>query len=166
MALSPHLNTNVPTRATFELSVSDGLNEATGRLHLQVNLVTETMLANSIQLRMAFDQVRSGESMQTLFSRLQEAFAALFHCHRESIVIFDFQSSSAEPATGFDIGTLNVSLAVRVAPETDGGEQFLMPDLLRERLYLGKQLFTQITGLQVSTGISNELHEKELKNEN
>lgn len=155
LSLSPHLNTNVPTRATFELSVSDGQNEATGRLHLQVNLVTKVMLTNSIQLRLAMDAARI-DSMQTLFNRIQEALASLLHCTRDSIVIFDMQMSSERPEVFADPhpasfgGYLNVSLAVRATPESnDAEDQYLLTDLLRERLYLGRSLFAQITGMQV-----------------
>ena len=50
--LSPSLNTNVPTRALFEISVSDGLNEASALCQLSVNLVTESMLFNSVTIRL------------------------------------------------------------------------------------------------------------------
>lgn len=152
IALSPHLNTNVPTRATFELSVSDGQNEANARLHLQVNLVTETMLANSVQLRLAFEGTRL-ESMQTLFNRLQDAFSALLHCSREAVVIFNMQTSLERPNLTIDTsysGFMNVSLAVRASSQTDIEEQYILADLLRERLYLGRTTFAQITGLHVS----------------
>jgi cadherin EGF LAG seven-pass G-type receptor 1 len=152
LSLSPHLNTNVPTRATFELSVTDGQNEATGRLHLQVNLVTELMLANSVQLRLALDSNRL-DSLQTLFNRVQEALASLLHANRESVVVFDMQTSAERPEVTYEssgLGAyLNVSLAVRSTPESDAEEQYLLPDLLRERLYLGRSLFTQMAGMQV-----------------
>ncbi|KAH9644921.1 hypothetical protein HF086_014409 [Spodoptera exigua] len=48
MTLSPQLNTNVPKLATMEISVTDGVNEVKAMMQLQVRLITEQMLFNSI----------------------------------------------------------------------------------------------------------------------
>ncbi|VEN47080.1 unnamed protein product, partial [Callosobruchus maculatus] len=51
LTLSPQLNTNVPRQASMEISVSDGVNEAKAVMQLQVRLVTDEMLFNSITVR-------------------------------------------------------------------------------------------------------------------
>lgn len=136
LSLSPYLNSNVPTRAQFDLSVTDGLNEASGRLFLVVNLVSDVMLANSVQMRMS---AITAETLQIRYSRLVEAASALFHCSKESVVIFDLRPESEQ---------LNVTLAVRTG--ADDMDQYIPSNVLRERLYLGRSLFQQITGMSVS----------------
>lgn len=89
--LSPSLNTNVPTRAVFEVSVFDGINEATAQCQLVVNLVTEAMLFNSVTIRM--ERITQREFLSSLFDRFVEGLASIIPAPKESIVIFNVQVS-------------------------------------------------------------------------
>ena len=87
--LSPSLNTNVPMRALFAVSVTDGINEATATCHLVVNLVTESMLFNSVTLRL--NKISQKAFLSSLFDRFTEGLAAIIPCPKENIVIFNIQ---------------------------------------------------------------------------
>jgi cadherin EGF LAG seven-pass G-type receptor 1 len=87
--LSPSLNTNVPMRALFEVSVSDGVNEASATCHLIVNLVTESMLFNSVTIRL--NRITQQAFLSAIFDRFLEGLAAIIPCSKENIVIFNIQ---------------------------------------------------------------------------
>ena len=87
--LSPSLNTNVPMRALFAVSVSDGINEASATCHLVVNLVTEAMLFNSVTLRL--NRISQKTFLSSLFDRFTEGLSAIIPCPKENIVVFNIQ---------------------------------------------------------------------------
>jgi cadherin EGF LAG seven-pass G-type receptor 1 len=87
--LSPSLNTNVPMRALFGVSVSDGINEATATCHLVVNLVTEAMLFNSVTIRL--NKISQKTFLSSLFDRFLEGLSAIIPSPKENVVIFNTQ---------------------------------------------------------------------------
>jgi cadherin EGF LAG seven-pass G-type receptor 1 len=87
--LSPSLNTNVPMKALFEVSVSDGVNEASATCHLIVNLVTESMLFNSVTIRL--NRITQQAFLSAIFDRFLEGLAAIIPSSKENIVIFNIQ---------------------------------------------------------------------------
>lgn len=87
--LSPSLNTNVPTRALFEVTVFDGINEATAQCQLVVNLVTEAMLFNSVTVRL--NRITQRAFLSSLFDRFLQGLAAIIPAPKESIVVFNIQ---------------------------------------------------------------------------
>lgn len=89
LRLSPSLNTNVPTRALLEVGVSDGLNEALARCMLSVNLVTETMLANSVTLRVR--GVGKRQFLSSLYDRFLDGLSSVIPCPRDNVIIFNIQ---------------------------------------------------------------------------
>lgn len=89
LRLSPSLNTNVPTRALLEVSVSDGINEAVARCFLSVNLVTESMLFNSVTLRL--NNVGRSHFLSSLYERFLDGLSSVVPCPKENIIIFNIQ---------------------------------------------------------------------------
>lgn len=87
--LSPSLNTNVPTRGVFQVSVFDGINEAASQCQLVVNLVTEAMLFNSVTIRL--NRITQKAFLSSLFDRFLEGLAAIIPVSKEGIVIFNIQ---------------------------------------------------------------------------
>ncbi|RWS32013.1 hypothetical protein B4U80_09028, partial [Leptotrombidium deliense] len=139
--LSPSLNTNVPTRAVFEVSVSDGINEATAQCKLIVNLVTEAMLFNSVTVRL--NDISQSSFLSSLFDLFLEGLSAIIPCHKENIIIFNVQDD-------IDVSTqiLNISFSARL-PDSRDLESFYSPQYLQERIYLSRPMLTKLTGLQV-----------------
>ncbi|RWS15474.1 hypothetical protein B4U79_12965 [Dinothrombium tinctorium] len=139
--LSPSLNTNVPTRAVFEVSVSDGINEATAQCRLIVNLVTEAMLFNSVTVRL--NDISQNAFLSSLFDLFLEGLSAIIPCHKENIVIFNVQDD-----VDVESKILNISFSARLADSRDL-ESFYSPQYLQERIYLNRPLLTKLTGLEV-----------------
>ncbi|XP_069162090.1 protocadherin-like wing polarity protein stan isoform X3 [Procambarus clarkii] len=138
--LSPSLNTNVPILATMEVSVSDGLNEVTAEMSLQVRLVTEAMLFNSVTVRMA--EMTQEAFLSPLLSYFIDGLAAIIPCPRENIFIFNIQDD-----TDVEARILNVSFSAK-RPDIPG-EEFYPPQYLRERVYLHRADLVKLSTVQV-----------------
>jgi len=116
--LSPYLNTNVPTKAQFEIAVTDGLNEASAMLNLVVNLVTEKMLQNSITLRLS--SINVNDFLSSIYNRFLDSISSIIQCNRDNVVIFNIQED-------LDTSNLNVSLSIRLDNDID---MFYSPNIL------------------------------------
>ncbi|CAG2102625.1 unnamed protein product [Medioppia subpectinata] len=141
--LSPSLNTNVPMRALFSVSVSDGINEATATCHLVVNLVTEAMLFNSVTIRL--NKISQKTFLSSLFDRFLDGLAAIIPSPKENIVIFNTQDDLED-----DSLILNISFSARL-PDNRDSESYYSPQYLQERVYLSRALLTKLTGLEVQS---------------
>lgn len=137
ITLSPYLNTNVPTKAQFEISVSDGLNEASALMNLVVNLVTEKMLQNSITIRLS--SISVNDFLHSVYNRFLDSLSSIIQCNRDNIVIFNIQED-------LDTMNLNVSLSIRLDNDID---MFFSPNILKERIYLNKQLLRDLIDLKI-----------------
>ncbi|XP_064085068.1 protocadherin-like wing polarity protein stan isoform X1 [Macrobrachium nipponense] len=140
ITLSPSLNTNVPIHATMEISVSDGLNEVTAEMNLQVRLVTEAMLFNSVTVRIA--DMTQEAFLSPLLSYFVDGLAAIIPCPRENIFIFNIQDD-----TDVQARILNVSFSAK-RPDVHG-EEFYQPQYLRERVYLHRSNLAKLATVQV-----------------
>ena len=89
LRLSPSLNTNVPTRALLEVAVTDGINEALARCFLSVNLVTESMLFHSVNIRL--NRITKQQFLSSLYERFLDGLASVIPCPKENIIIFNIQ---------------------------------------------------------------------------
>ena len=138
LTLSPYLNTNVPTKAQFEISVSDGLNEASALMNLVVNLVTEKMLQNSITIRLS--SISVNDFLYSVYNRFLDSLSSIIQCNRDNIVVFNIQED-------LDTMNLNVSLSIRLDNDID---MFYSPNILKERIYLNKHLLSDLIDLKVS----------------
>lgn len=152
--LSPWLNSNVPMRAVVVVAVSDGLNEAVAQLVLTVNLVTETMLQNSIILRL------DGLSREEFLTKKYDAFLtniarilgtnSLHPYGTSNIVVFDVEESLQEisqheiityrPYHGSSIVNSTLSVNVSFSARADGNdvEAYLSSQYIEERIYLNR----------------------------
>ncbi|XP_054168820.1 protocadherin-like wing polarity protein stan [Oppia nitens] len=139
--LSPSLNTNVPMRAIFSVSVTDGINEAAATCHLLVNLVTEAMLFNSVTIRL--NKMTQKMFLSSMFDRFIEGLAAIVPCPKENIIVFNIQDDIE-----IESEILNVSFSARLIDSRDS-ESFYSPQYLQERVYLSRPLLTKLIGLEV-----------------
>ncbi|XP_045101942.1 protocadherin-like wing polarity protein stan isoform X7 [Portunus trituberculatus] len=140
ITLSPSLNTNVPIHATMEVSVSDGLNEVTAEMSLQVRLVTEAMLFNSVTVRL--EDMTQEAFLSPLLSYFVDGLAAIIPCPRENIYIFNIQDD-----TDVESRILNVSFSAK-RPDVPG-EEFYQPQFLRERVYLHRAALAKLATVTV-----------------
>lgn len=131
------MNTNVPTKAQFEIAVTDGLNEASALLNLIVNLVTEKMLQNSVTLRLS--SISQNDFLLSLYNKFLDALTAIIQCNRDNIVVFNIQED-------LDTLNLNVSLSIRLDNDID---MFYSPNILKERIYLNKYLLSDLLDLKI-----------------
>uniref|UniRef100_T1K1W7 Uncharacterized protein n=1 Tax=Tetranychus urticae TaxID=32264 RepID=T1K1W7_TETUR len=139
--LSASLNTNVPTRARFEISVSDGLNEASALCQLTVNLVTESMLFNSVTIRL--NNVKPVTFLSSLYDRFLDGLSAIVPAPKENIVIFSLQEEKITKGQ-----VLSISFSARI-PDSSDLDAFYPSQYLQERIYLNRPFLTMITGLEV-----------------
>ena len=153
--LSPSLNTNVPTRALFEVLVSDGINESTAQASLIINLVTETMLLNSVTLRL--NRISQKDFLSSLYDRFLDGLSAVIPAPKENIIIFDIQDEDVyQPEDLVDLANeklsvqkvLNVSFSVRMTGDRNI-DSFFTPQYIQERIYLSRAILTRGTGLEI-----------------
>ncbi|XP_037087761.1 LOW QUALITY PROTEIN: protocadherin-like wing polarity protein stan, partial [Pollicipes pollicipes] len=140
ITLSPSLNTNVPITAAMEVSVTDGLNEVSAELELQVRLVTDDMLFNSVTLRLGEMTSQAFLSPQ-IFSLFKDGLSAVLSVHKEQIVVFNVQDD-----TEVKERILNVSFS---ALASDGGGGFISQQHIQERVYLNRAVLAKLAAVQV-----------------
>uniref|UniRef100_A0A672MRU0 Cadherin, EGF LAG seven-pass G-type receptor 2 n=1 Tax=Sinocyclocheilus grahami TaxID=75366 RepID=A0A672MRU0_SINGR len=155
--LSRALDSNRPLEASMKISVSDGVHSVSAQCLLQVTIITDEMLSNSITLRLA--DTSQGRFLSLLLAQFLEGVARVLSASREDVVVFNIQDD-----TDVNASILNVSLSVAVPGEgsrghgvsparlgrSSGGEvEFFGSEELQERLYLNRSLLAQISSQEV-----------------
>lgn len=146
------LNSNVPMKAVIVVAVSDGLNEAVAHLVLTVNLITETMLQNSIVLRL--DGLGREEFLTKKYDIFLNNMARILGSNSpygtNNIVVFDVEESLQElaPHDGLTIqtyhgsslinSTLSVNVSFSARAEGTDVESYLTSQYIEERIYLNR----------------------------
>ncbi|XP_017787025.1 PREDICTED: protocadherin-like wing polarity protein stan isoform X1 [Nicrophorus vespilloides] len=140
LQLSPQLNTNVPKVATMEVSVTDGVNDVKAIMQLSVKLITESMLYNSITVRL--NQMTKEAFLSPLLTYFIDGLAAILPCPKENIFIFSIQDD-------IDVNSkiLNVSFSVK-RPDVPK-EEYYTQQFLKERVYLKRSILAAISTVQV-----------------
>ncbi|XP_067361274.1 cadherin EGF LAG seven-pass G-type receptor 2 isoform X3 [Channa argus] len=161
--LSQALDNNRPLEASMRISVSDGVHSVSAQCLLQVTIITDEMLSNSITLRLA--NTSQEHFLSLLLAQFLDGVARVLSAAREDVVIFNIQDD-----TDVSARILNVSLSVAVPVlgeghlrpgglghgvdragrvlESGGGE-FFGSEELQERLYLNRSLLAQISSQEV-----------------
>ncbi|KAG7477588.1 hypothetical protein MATL_G00071480 [Megalops atlanticus] len=147
--LSSALDNNRPLEATMRISVSDGVHSVSAQCLLQVTIITDEMLSNSITLRLA--NTSQERFLSLLLAQFLEGVANVLSAAREDIVIFNIQDD-----TDVSASILNVSLSVAAAGQRGGGgggggsgAEFFGSEELQERLYLNRSLLAHISSQRV-----------------
>uniref|UniRef100_A0A8C2IY92 Cadherin, EGF LAG seven-pass G-type receptor 2 n=1 Tax=Cyprinus carpio TaxID=7962 RepID=A0A8C2IY92_CYPCA len=143
--LSRALDNNRPLEASMKISVSDGVHSVSAQCLLQVTIITDEMLSNSITLRLA--DMSQERFLSLLLAQFLEGVASVLSASREDVVVFNIQDD-----TDVSAGILNVSLSVAAPGHgvSGGGQvEFLGSEELRERLYLNRSLLAQISSQEV-----------------
>uniref|UniRef100_A0A3Q2DJZ9 Cadherin EGF LAG seven-pass G-type receptor 2 n=1 Tax=Cyprinodon variegatus TaxID=28743 RepID=A0A3Q2DJZ9_CYPVA len=139
--LSPALDNNRPLEASMRISVSDGIHSVSAQCLLQVTIITDEMLSNSITLRLA--NTSQEHFLSLLLSQFLDGVARVLSAAPEDVVIFNIQDD-----TDVSARILNVSLSVAVPVGVESGE-FFGSEELQERLYLNRSLLAQISSQEV-----------------
>ncbi|XP_061544471.1 cadherin EGF LAG seven-pass G-type receptor 2 [Phycodurus eques] len=157
--LSQALDNNRPLEASMRISVSDGVHSVSAQCLLQVTVITDEMLSNSITLRLA--NTSQEHFLSLLLTQFLDGVARVLSAAPEDVVIFNIQDD-----TDVSARVLNVSLSVAVpgdAPQRppglredgarrgaeSGGAEFFGSEELQERLYLNRSLLAQISSQEV-----------------
>uniref|UniRef100_A0A8C8D1Z3 Cadherin EGF LAG seven-pass G-type receptor 2 n=1 Tax=Oncorhynchus tshawytscha TaxID=74940 RepID=A0A8C8D1Z3_ONCTS len=144
--LSQALDNNRPLEASMRISVSDGIHSVSAQCLLQVTIITDEMLSNSITLRLA--NTSQEHFLSLLLAQFLEGVARVLSADREDVVVFNIQDD-----TDVSARILNVSLSVAVvgrgASGASGGAEFFGSEELQERLYLNRSLLAHISSQQV-----------------
>ncbi|XP_054640393.1 cadherin EGF LAG seven-pass G-type receptor 2 isoform X5 [Dunckerocampus dactyliophorus] len=160
--LSQALDNNRPLEASMRISVSDGIHSVSAQCLLQVTIITDEMLSNSITLRLA--NTSQEHFLSLLLTQFLDGVARVLSAAPEDVVIFNIQDD-----TDVSARILNVSLSVAVpgdAPQRPpglgdpgedgarrgaegGGAEFFGSEELQERLYLNRSLLAQISSQEV-----------------
>uniref|UniRef100_A0A665TTY5 Cadherin EGF LAG seven-pass G-type receptor 2 n=1 Tax=Echeneis naucrates TaxID=173247 RepID=A0A665TTY5_ECHNA len=139
--LSKALDNNRPLEASMRISVSDGVHSVSAQCLLQVTIITDEMLSNSITLRLA--NTSQEHFLSLLLAQFLDGVARVLSAAPQDIVIFNIQDD-----TDVSARILNVSLSVAVPVFGEGGEYFGSEEL-QERLYLNRSLLAQISSQEV-----------------
>lgn len=148
---------------TFFLVFSDGVHSVSAQCLLQVTIITDEMLSNSITLRLA--NTSQEHFLSLLLAQFLDGVARVLSASPEDVVIFNIQDD-----TDVSARILNVSLSVAVpvlgegphrqgglgqggdrpgrGVESGGGE-FFGSEELQERLYLNRSLLAKISSQEV-----------------
>ncbi|KAM4587776.1 cadherin EGF LAG seven-pass G-type receptor 2 isoform 2-T2 [Odontesthes bonariensis] len=157
--LSQALDNNRPLEASMRISVSDGIHSVSAQCLLQVTIITDEMLSNSITLRLA--NTSQEHFLSLLLAQFLDGVARVLSAAPEDVVIFNIQDD-----TDVSARILNVSLSVAVpvfgeghqGPGGLGGDrpgrghetgEFFGSEELQERLYLNRSLLAQISSQEV-----------------
>uniref|UniRef100_A0A3P9A216 Cadherin EGF LAG seven-pass G-type receptor 2 n=1 Tax=Esox lucius TaxID=8010 RepID=A0A3P9A216_ESOLU len=143
--LSQALDNNRPLEASMRISVSDGIHTVSAQCLLQVTIITDEMLSNSITLRLA--NTSQEHFLSLLLAQFLEGVARVLSADREDVVVFNIQDD-----TDVSARILNVSLSVAVPTPGEGasgGAEFFGSEELQERLYLNRSLLARISSQQV-----------------
>jgi len=162
--LSPLLNSNVPLRTVIVVAVSDGLNEVVAQLVLTVNLITETMLQNSIVLRL--DGIGREEFLTKKYDLFINNMARILGSSSlygtNNIVVFDVEESLQEssphealtyrPYHGSSIinSTLSVNVSFSARADSNDVEAYLSSQYMEERIYLHRAHLMQALEVHIA----------------
>uniref|UniRef100_A0A3Q3JZ56 Cadherin EGF LAG seven-pass G-type receptor 2 n=1 Tax=Monopterus albus TaxID=43700 RepID=A0A3Q3JZ56_MONAL len=141
--LSQALDNNRPLEASMRISVSDGIHSVSAQCLLQVTIITDEMLSNSITLRLA--NTSQEHFLSLLLAQFLDGVARVLSAAPEDVVIFNIQDDTDVSA---HILNVSLSVAVPVGAESGGGE-FFASEELQERLYLNRSLLAQISSQEV-----------------
>ncbi|XP_031423976.1 cadherin EGF LAG seven-pass G-type receptor 2 isoform X2 [Clupea harengus] len=168
--LSRDLDNNRPLEASMRIAVSDGVHSVSAQCLLQVTIITDEMLSNSITLRLA--NTSQERFLSLLLAQFLDGVARVLSASREDVVVFNVQDD-----TDVSASILNVSLSVAVPGDGGGGGsgggrggggsgvgsrrgpgvtgrgghavEFLGSEELQERLYLNRSLLARISSQEV-----------------
>uniref|UniRef100_A0A8B9LBB1 Cadherin, EGF LAG seven-pass G-type receptor 2 n=1 Tax=Astyanax mexicanus TaxID=7994 RepID=A0A8B9LBB1_ASTMX len=140
--LSRALDNNRPLEASMRIAVSDGVHSVSAQCLLQVTIITDEMLSNSITLRLA--NTSQELFLSVLLAQFLEGVARVLSASREDVVVFNIQDD-----TDVNAGILNVSLSVALPAGGSRGVEFFGSEELQERLYLNRSLLARISSQQV-----------------
>ncbi|XP_060765947.1 cadherin EGF LAG seven-pass G-type receptor 2 isoform X2 [Neoarius graeffei] len=149
--LSQDLDNNRPLEASMRIAVSDGVHSVSAQCLLQVTIITDEMLSNSITLRLA--NTSQERFLSVLLSEFLEGVAHVLSTNRDDVIIFNVQDD-----TDVSAAILNVSLSVfrmgngvrgRASRLVPVGAEFIGSEELQERLYLNRSLLAHISSQQV-----------------
>ncbi|XP_060087564.1 cadherin EGF LAG seven-pass G-type receptor 2 isoform X2 [Heteronotia binoei] len=142
LRLSRALDNNRPLEAIMRVSVSDGIHSVTAQCTLQVTIITDEMLTNSITLRL--ENMSQERFLSPLLALFLEGVATVLSAPRDHVVLFNIQNDTDVQATQI----LNVSLSVSL-PDGVHGERYIPSEDLQERLYLNRTLLAAISEQRV-----------------
>ncbi|XP_060132979.1 cadherin EGF LAG seven-pass G-type receptor 2 isoform X2 [Zootoca vivipara] len=142
LRLSRALDNNRPLEAIMRVSVSDGIHSVAAQCTLQVTIITDEMLTNSITLRL--ENMSQERFLSPLLALFLEGVAAVLSASRDHVVLFNIQNDTDVQATQI----LNVSLSV-LLPDGAHGGRYIPSEDLQERLYLNRTLLAAISEQRV-----------------
>ncbi|XP_056129029.1 cadherin EGF LAG seven-pass G-type receptor 2 [Lampris incognitus] len=160
--LSQALDNNRPLEASMRISVSDGIHSVSAQCLLQVTIITDEMLSNSITLRLA--NTSQEHFLSLLLAQFLDGVARVLSATREDVVVFNIQDDTDVSAR---ILNVSLSVAVPIAGEGhrhgalrragdrvgrgagSGGAEFFGSEELQERLYLNRSLLARISSQEV-----------------
>ncbi|XP_062834481.1 cadherin EGF LAG seven-pass G-type receptor 2 isoform X1 [Anolis carolinensis] len=142
LRLSRALDNNRPLEAVMRVSVSDGIHSVAAQCMLQVTIITDEMLTNSITLRL--ENMSQERFLSPLLALFLEGVAMVLSVPREHVVLFNIQNDSDVQAAHI----LNVSLSV-LLPDGAYGGHYIPSEDLQERLYLNRTLLAAISEQRV-----------------
>ncbi|XP_037535788.1 cadherin EGF LAG seven-pass G-type receptor 2 [Nematolebias whitei] len=157
--LSQALDNNRPLEASMRISVSDGIHSVSAQCLLQVTIITDEMLSNSITLRLA--NTSQEHFLSLLLAQFLDGVARVLSAAPQDVVIFNIQDD-----TDVSARILNVSLSVAVPAFGEGHHrptslstdrpgrgpesgEFFGSEELQERLYLNRSLLAEISSQEV-----------------
>lgn len=147
----------------FLFASTDGVHSVSAQCLLQVTIITDEMLSNSITLRLA--NTSQEQFLSLLLAQFLDGVARVLSASRQDVVIFNIQDD-----TDVSARILNVSLSVAVpvfaeahqqprglgregdrprAMVASAGGDFFGSEELQERLYLNRSLLAKISSQQV-----------------
>lgn len=142
---------------------TDGVHSVSAQCLLQVTIITDEMLSNSITLRLA--NTSQEQFLSLLLAQFLDGVARVLSASRQDVVIFNIQDDTDVRAR-----ILNVSLSVAVPAFAEahpqarglgqggdppgrgaesGGGEFFGSEELQERLYLNRSLLAKISSQEV-----------------
>lgn len=124
----------------MEVSVSDGINEAKAIMTLNVRLITEDMLFNSVTVRL--NEMTEEAFLSPLLNFFLDGLAAIIPCPKESIYLFSVQED-----TDINSRILNVSFSARRVDVSY--DEFYTSQYLQERVYLNRAILARLATVQV-----------------
>ncbi|XP_075766558.1 cadherin EGF LAG seven-pass G-type receptor 2 isoform X2 [Pelodiscus sinensis] len=142
LRLSRALDNNRPLQAVMRVSVSDGIHSVAAQCTLQVTIITDEMLTNSITLRL--ENMSQERFLSPRLARFLQGVAAVLAAPRQHVVLFSIQNDTDVRAARI----LNVSLSVLLPGGARGG-RYIPSEDLQERLYLNRTLLAAISEQRV-----------------
>ncbi|XP_062842208.1 cadherin EGF LAG seven-pass G-type receptor 2 [Trichomycterus rosablanca] len=140
LQLSRDLDNNRPLEASMRIGVSDGVHWVSAQCLLQVTIITDEMLSNSITVRLA--NTSQERFLSVRLAQFLEGVAHVLSARRDDVVVFNIQDD-----TDVNAAVLNVSLSVSRLGA--GWAEFVGSEELQERLYLNRTLLARISSQEV-----------------